>query len=608
MTRRDLLGRAAGGAFGFWAGSAVPRLGAAVASEGVPAPMLSEFGYGEVELADGPLERQVRENHALLLDLNEDSLLRPFRIREGLPASGTELGGWYDTYGFAPGATFGQWVSALTRYWAISPDPATREKVHRLIQGYAATIDPAGKFYVDNRFPSYIYDKLVCGLIDAHTFMGDPAALSVLERTTNAAWNHLPEKAMPRQETPVLHGEDFTRHCWDESYTLPENLFLAWQRTGRRRYLELAKRFLFNEEYFYPLARGENVLPGKHAYSHVNALSSAAQAYLVLGNDTYLRAARNGFAMVEQQSYATGGWGPDEHFFVPDTGKLAASLQSTHSSFETPCGSYAHFKIARYLMRVTRDPRYGDSMERVLYNTILGAKPIQPDGSSFYYSDYNFQAHKFFHPDKWPCCSGTLPQVAADYRISAYFRDARGIHVNLYVPSTVTWKRAGATYSLRQITDYPYSSQIRLEVAASSPATFSVFLRIPEWGDGARAVVSGEKGSRLLAPGTFAEIQREWRSGDRIELELPLNMRLEAVDPWHQQTVALLAGPLVLMPIINGGRIPASRALLLSARQPSAGARIWRTGSGTNALTLKSFMDIHDEAYTVYVDVADAAT
>ena len=58
-------------------------------------------------------------------------------------------------------------------------------------------------------------------------------------------------------------------------------------------------------------------------------------------------------------------------------------------------------------------------MERVLYNTILGAKPLLPDGTSFYYSDYNDNAQKGYHPDKWPCCSGTFPQVTADYGISA---------------------------------------------------------------------------------------------------------------------------------------------------------------------------------------------
>ena len=77
---------------------------------------------------------------------------------------------------------------------------------------------------------------------------------------------------------------------------------------------------------------------------------------------------------------------------VPGQGGLGASLESTHSSFETGCGAYGHFKITRYLLRITQDSRYGDSMERVLYNTIAGATPILADGTTFYYSDYNDHA------------------------------------------------------------------------------------------------------------------------------------------------------------------------------------------------------------------------
>src|SRR5207249_6117954 len=123
-------------------------------------------------------------------------------------------------------------------------------------------------------------------------------------------------------------------------------------------------------------------LPDKHAYSHVNTLSSAMQTYFMLGDEKYLRAAANGLRMVQEQSYATGGWGPNEAFVEPGKGLLAASLGTTHASFETPCGAYGHFKITRYLLGVTEDSRYGDSMERVLYNPLAGAKPILPYGTS----------------------------------------------------------------------------------------------------------------------------------------------------------------------------------------------------------------------------------
>ena len=161
--------------------------------------------------------------------------------------------------------------------------------------------------------------------------------------------------------------------------------------------------------------------------------------------------------MIEEQSFATGGWGPDEMLRAPGSDDVFDSLTKTHHSFETPCGSYAHFKLTRYLLRVTRNPRYGDSMERVMYNTVLGAKPLLANGSTFYYSDYNFKGSKFYHQNQWPCCAGTLPQVAADYGISTCFRGSDGIYVNLYIPSSVVWQHDGVSTTLTQDERLPLS-------------------------------------------------------------------------------------------------------------------------------------------------------
>ena len=159
-----------------------------------------------------------------------------------------------------------------------------------------------------NRFPRlYLRQAHSAALLDAHRLGGEDTALATLARATHAAVPFLPPRAVPRNEH-AQPGEDFSQHAWDESYTLPENQFLAWQMTGERRHKELGRRFLY-DEFFAALARGENVLPGKHAYSHVNALSSAVQAYLSLHSPMHLAAAQRGFEMITAQSFATGGFG-----------------------------------------------------------------------------------------------------------------------------------------------------------------------------------------------------------------------------------------------------------------------------------------------------------
>jgi DUF1680 family protein len=568
---------------------------------------LQPFDYSDVVLTSDLHENQLEETHSVLMGLSDDSLLKPFRQMSGLPAPGEDLGGWYhynpdyrwgtDEDGFAPTCAFGQWVSALARYYAIRRDQPTRDKVMRLNRLYAQTI--SGDYYDKNRFPTYCYDKIVCGLIDSHQYVGDPDAFSILDRSTDAALPHFPEHA-------VEHGKDWRPNkdqswTWDESYTISENLFLAYQRGAGDRYRELGRQYL-DDEYYNPLAEGRDVLAGRHAYSYVNSLSSAMQAYLTLGSEKHLLAARNAFAMLSRQSFVTGGWGPDEMLGASTSANVYNSLTESHSSFETPCGSYAHFKLTRYLLRVTRDSRYGDSMERVMYNTVLGAKPLRPDGRTFYYSDYNFQGHKIYKADQhWACCSGTLPQVAADYRINTYFRDSEGVWVNLYIPSTLRWIQDGAEVELTQQSEYPFVSMVRFDVKTSKRADFTLSFRIPAWADGASISLNGRREKALRAPGNFAAIRRQWKTGDRIELDLPMTTRIEPVDPQHPQTAALLFGPLVLFAIADNP--PAlARADLLAAKRIDR--RTWQVQASGSAMAMVPFTDIGEEQYSTYLHIA----
>ena len=564
---------------------------------------LDEFRYGDVTLDSALHEGQLQQTQTVLMELSDDALLKPFRMMVGQPAPGEDLGGWYrydpdydwHTFdaGFAPSATFGQWVSALARGYAINGSAAVRDKVLRLNRLYAQTID--GQFYENNRFPAYCYDKLVCGLIDSHKYVEDPDAFSILQKTTDAALSHLPKQ-------PVEHGQSWRpgkdeSWTWDESYTMPENLFLAYQRGAGERYRALAMRYL-NESFFDRLAAGQNDLAGRHAYSHVNCLSSAMQAYLTIGSEKYLRAAKNGFDMLVAQSFATGGWGPDEKLCATGSADVYDSLTKTHSSFETPCGSYAHFKLTRYLLRVTRDSRYGDSMERVMYNTILGAKPLERDGRAFYYSDYNFKGSKVYSPHRWPCCSGTLPQVAADYRINTYFRDARGVYVNLYIPSTLRWAQGSAQIVLTQKSTDPYDGHVQFEVKTSQPTEFALYLRIPFWAEGASVTVNGKR--EAATAGTFARVQRQWNSGDRVDLELPMKTRLEGLDTQHADAVALLVGPVVLFAITDGDP-KVTRAQLLAAKKNAE--QSWQVETMSGTMRMLPFMAIGEEQYSTYVRV-----
>src|SRR3954447_26713926 len=229
VSRRSLLQTVSVATAAFWAPEFLA--GARPAS-------LQEFDYGDVDLAPGPTQTQFKKTHSVLLSLNDQSLLKPWRLRAGVPAPGPDLGGWYDElpldktesggHGFAPGHCFGQWISALARGYAINHDPATRAKLERLLDLYEPAI--SGRFYTNFRFPAYNYDKLVIGLVDAHCWAHLEPTYALLKPTTDAAETPPPPHALDRDEPQRRWrksvGENTSNdYTWDESYTLAENLF-----------------------------------------------------------------------------------------------------------------------------------------------------------------------------------------------------------------------------------------------------------------------------------------------------------------------------------------------------------------------------------------------
>lgn len=595
---------ALGGASALATMALLPRSAAAATPSRAP---IETLDYADVTLLEGPARTQAERTLEALLAMDEDKLLRPFRQAAGMPVAAEGFGGWYDwsprfdpgkdMTGFIPGHSFGQYVSALSRGYAGLGEDRARAKVARLLDGFAPTIRT--EYYRDYPLPAYTYDKTLMGLLDASAFAGDARALALVDRATDAVLPWLPGKALNRPDVEKQPHRN-AAFGWDETYTLAENLYIAAERGAGERYRKLARDYLLNDAYFFPLAAGKNVLPGRHAYSHVNALASAMKAYLVDGDPRHLGAARNGMGFVLDQSFATGGWGPNEGFFVPGSGTLGNSLDRTHSSFEAPCGSYGHMKVARYLMRATGDSRWGDGMERLLYNAALGLLPLKPDGTAFYYADYNAHGHKSYYDAKCPCCSGTIGQLTADYGINAVLRDADGLLVNLYIPARAVWRRNGdPALTLTQGGAYPLGDDVAMRIEAPRPVRMALRLRIPAWaGPGTRVAVNGRV-QPGVAPGRFATIDREWRDGDQVALTIDRTVRLETVDAQHPDRVAAMQGPLALFAL--GDEVPSfTRAQLGGLRQLKPGGMEWGFAGGP---TFAPYFAFGDETSRLYQQI-----
>jgi DUF1680 family protein len=565
-------------------------LGSTVLDDPTAREVLREYPYGAVTLTGGPLQEQYDRIHASYLALDSDRLLKVYRQRAGLPSPGRDMGGWYDADGFVPGHSLGQYISGLARIAATTGDPACQTKVRELVQGFAATLGANNQSIIrpqSNLWICYTLDKHFAGLIDACVLAHVEEARGLLPRVLDGSRSLMPE-----------HGRDRIGKKdppYDETYVMPENLFTAYQLTRRRDFQAIAVDYLLDRDFFDPLARNENVLPGRHAYSHAIALSSAAKAYLVLGDEKYRSAMANAWTyLTTQQQFASGGWGPNEQFVAPHQGKLYESLSSTVDHFETPCGAYAATKLDRYLLRMTGDPRYGDHLERVIYNTVLGVKQPDQDGDYPYYSTYGPNAAKVWYPRKWPCCSGTLVQGVADYVLGVYLRAEDGITINMYAPSELRTQQV----KLVQTTAYPAEETISIRVESSTAQLWTMRLRIPSWLEQpAQITVNGASAGVIEKPGSFAALRRRWRSGDLVQLRLPQSFRAEPIDGQHPNVVALMRGPVMLVAVdppdgLQKRVLPIDEGFSPVAQQPGAWTR--------NEIVFLPFHQVQNERYTTY--------
>jgi hypothetical protein len=274
-------------------------------------------------------------------------------------------------------------------------------------------------------------------------------------------------------------------------------------------------------------------------------------------------------------------------------------------------------KLTRHLFEWHASAEYADYYERALYNHIL-ASQNPDDGMVCYYVPLKAGARKTYSTpfDSFWCCVGTGMENHVKYGDSIYFHSDDALWVNLFIPSELNWREKGLT--IRQETHYPDTNTTSLTIKTRKPVTLALHLRYPGWAtQGINISVNGQTQSVAGGPGSFAEIRRTWKNGDRVELSIPMSLRLEAL-PDNPNRVAVLYGPTVLAGEL-GSEADGDKAgvvlvpALITANKPVAEwikpvageASTFRTvGAGRPGdVTLSPFYRLHNRRYVVYWDL-----
>ena len=569
MTRREWLALL-GGAVVAGTTTAARRGGiqAAAAVSG-----LSAFALSDVRLLDGPFLEAQKRDLAYLLSLQPDRMLHNFRVNAGLPPKAPVYGGWESEEPWVSirchGHTLGHYLSAAAFMYASTGDARMKDRVDGIVAGLQACqaaspsglvcAFPDGAVPLENavagrRFagvPWYTMHKVFAGLRDAHVHAGSAGARDVLVKL--AQWT--------AGATAAMTDEQFQRMLGTEHGGMNEVLADVSALTGDSSHLALARRFC-HEAVLAPLADGRDVLDGLHANTQVPKVVGFQRICELTGDERYCRAARFFWrTVVERRTYVTGGHGDGEHFFPP--AEFARRLGSA-KTMETCC-THNMLRLTRQLFQAAPSAEYADFYERALYNGILASQDPESGMTTYFQATRPGYVRLFHTPERsfW-CCTGTGIENHAKSGDSIYFHDPHTLWINLFIPSVVTWREKGMT--LRQTTAFPEAPRTRLTITTDRPVRATLRVRRPGWCGGMTLRVNGRRWNGEVSANGYAAVDREWRSGDRIDVELPMTLRAEPL-PGASEYVAFVYGPIVLAGRLGSEGLAPGNQIIVNERE-----------------------------------------
>ena len=507
------------------------------------------FRLEEVRLLDGPFRDAMIRDQEYLLSLDENRLLHTFRLTAGLPSTAQPLGGWEAPDVELRGHAVGHYLSAVSIMYASTGDARFKARADGLVAQFAIVQEAESKTFhpgylsafpeelfdrVDARqrvwAPYYTIHKIMAGLLDAHLLTGNAKALDVLKKQADwVVWRN--GRLSEEQRQAMLQ----TEHGG-----MVEVLANLYAVTGDTRYMTAAAWFE-HKRIVEPLARGVDPLDNLHANTQIPKIIGAAREYELTGDRRYRDIAAFFWDRVaHHRSFAFGGNSDGEAFF-PE------AETSRHLGAEGPetCNTYNMLKLTRHVFSWSPSAEPMDFYERALFNHILGSQDPKT-GMVIYYCPLKPGAFKTFSTptESFWCCVGTGMENHGKYNDTIYFHDDSSLYVNLFIPSELTWREKGI--KVRQLTKYPEQNSTSLAISADTPVRLAIKVRYPSWASsGMTVLVNGQRQAIAGKPGSYVSIDRQWRSGDTVQMQLPMSLHMEALpDDPHIQ--ALMYGPIVL--------------------------------------------------------------
>lgn len=489
-----------------------------------------------------------------------------------------------------------KWIESACYLYSQTRDPQLLERIDGIIAVIAKAQQPDGYLATQvtlrgiDRFSSYRHHEvytmghLMTAACAHHRITGQTSFLDIARRVGD-----------------YLHHE----------YTTSDNPYLVncpvnpsvimgavelFRTTGDKKYLELANIVIGNRgkkraevprskwgtvlghtdlnQDRTPLRQSKEVVG--HAVFWSYLFAGAADAYLETGDESLLTALERLWNdLTEKKTYITGGVSPvhkglssrsyqaGKRVILNDEVHEAAGLPfdlPNATAYNETCGQIGNLMWNWRMLFIKPEARFADLMEQSLYNAILSGvgvegkgwtytNPLRWHGASHELLSNDF--HTRFDPgERQICCPTNLMRTVAGWHGCLYATDDEGLWIHHYGANNASIDLSGGQrIRLTMQTDYPWDGRIRVtldEVSSGKP--FCLRMRVPAWAKGAGLSVDGGAVDREFPPATYARLERAWKSGDRIELKLPMSIRRMAANPRLEQArnhVAIMRGPVV---------------------------------------------------------------
>ncbi|RFM30137.1 beta-L-arabinofuranosidase domain-containing protein [Deminuibacter soli] len=613
--------------------------------------ILHAFNLNQVQLAPGSrLYEMTVKNVDYLLSLDGDRMLYSYRDFAGLDTKGAKgYGGWEWSGGTLRGEFAGHYLSACCRmYNQLKNTDAAKaarflDKINYLVNGLAecqAAISakkgadyPGHPGYLNAQsasqfdrlenlqsadVPFYIIHKILMGLLDAYNITGNKQALKVAEGEADYFSWRLNRVDQITLET-MLNTRRYTgqyQGYFMEFGGMHDVLLELYSVTRKPAHLQLANKF--SRKWFNEMLAGNEDNLGRnaeHSNSEVPCVVGMAHAYEITGDSMYKTGALNFLTWMEEgHEFSTGSISGKSAYPEPlDYGgelfnypkninyQVNSSPGHEHHNNGESCCSHNLNKLSEYAFTWTGDARWAGAYEKRFVNAVM-AQQNPDDGMFIYNLDLKQGAKKEFGtPDNtfW-CCYGSGVEAYAGLAEGAYFNDGKnGLWINRLLAGTLNWKQKGV--QVTQSTVFPDNGYAKITFTTVQPTALQLHILIPGWaGKNASIKLNGTEQPIAKAPGSFAILNRSFKTGDVVEVNFPFSLATAPM-PDAPQYVTVTYGPHVLVNTAAArSTFSGTEQALLQSLQPTGNPCEFTAVMGGKTAVFKPINRIKNEGYNGY--------